>query len=135
MPPVDAERNGAIYSRVSTAQQEDGTSLDTQAQECLNLAESINCPVDSRFIWREQGSGADRHRSGLRELQLLIESKAVTDVFVHAPDRIARDPLDLLNFCRICTEAGVQLHFVVGPSGNDEYTELVGRWIASGRKA
>ena len=125
MPPVDAERNGAIYGRVSTAQQEDGTSLGTQTQECLNLAESINCPVDSRFIWREQGSGADRHRSGLRELQLLIESKAVTDVFVHAPDRIARDPLDLLNFCRICTEAGVQLHFVVGPSGNDEYTELV----------
>ena len=115
MPPVDADRNGAIYGRVSTSQQEEVTSHDTQVQECLNLAESVSCPVDSRFIWREQGSGADRHRSGLRELQMLIESKAVTDVFAFAPDRIARDPLDLLNFCRLCTEAGVQLHFVVGP--------------------
>ena len=125
MPPVDADRNGAIYGRVSTSQQEEGTSLDTQEEGCLNLAESVGCPVDDRFIWREQGSGADRHRTGFRELQMLIESRAFTDVFVFAPDRIARDPLDLLNFCRLCTEADVQLHFVVGPSGNDEYAELV----------
>ena len=48
-----------------------------------------------------------------------------TDVFAYAPDRIARDPLDLLNFCRVCENAGVQIHFVVGPSGNDEYTQLI----------
>ena len=118
-------RRGAIYARVSTAQQEDGTSLEVQVESCLKIADEVGCPIDEDCIWREQGSGADRHRAGLKELQVLVEAGYFPDVFFYAADRCARDPFDLLQFCRLCTDAGTTVHFVVGPSGDDRFMELI----------
>ena len=122
-------RNGGVYARVSTSQQEEGTSIETQVGGCLHLAAQIGCEVEAAHIWREQGSGANPMRPGFQEFMRCIDNKVFTDVFIYAPDRAARDPLDLLNFCRRCSIAGVELHFVVGPQGNDEYTELI-RFVA-----
>ena len=119
-------RNGGIYGRTSTAQQfEEGTSMETQVAACLKLADEIGCVVNEDHTWREQGSGANPYRPGFQEFMRCIDDKVFTDVFVYAPDRAARDPLDLLNFCRRCSSVGVQLHFVVGPQGNDEYADLI----------
>ena len=118
-------RNGAIYARVSTGKQEEGTSLETQVAGSLNLASEIGCEVDEAHIWQEQASGATLMRTGIQELMQHIEDKMFSDVIIHAPDRAAREPLDLLIFCRLCSSAGVQLHFVVGPQGNDEYADLI----------
>ena len=92
---------------------------------CLMLAAEVGCPIREKSIFREQGSGADMFRSLFQELQRRIAAGEFTDVFLYAPDRASRDPLDLLNFCRLCTKSNVEIHFVEGPSGNDEYTELV----------
>ena len=118
-------KNGAIYSRVSTAQQEEGTSINSQVEKSLGLAAEVNCPVNEESIVREQGSGADTSRALFQKLQQRVVAGEFTHLFAYAPDRIARDPLDLLNFCRVCENAGAQIHFVVGPSGNDEYTQLI----------
>ena len=62
--------NGAaIYARVSTAGQEDGTSLDTQVAACLELAHSMGYSVDDAYIWKDQGSGADPERPGMVNLR------------------------------------------------------------------
>ena len=123
-------RSGGIYGRVSSVQQqEEGTSIETQVAACRDLANEIGCEVDDAHVWREQGSGANPMRPGFQELMRCVDDNMFTDVFIYAPDRAARDPLDLLNFCRRCSRAGVQLHFVVGPQGNDEYAELI-RFVA-----
>ena len=54
--------NGVIYSRVSTAQQEDGTSIENQIEKCLEMAAEVNCAVKEENILTEQGSGADTMR-------------------------------------------------------------------------
>ncbi len=119
-------RNAAIYTRVSTTKQEDGTSLETQLAACLNLATELGCTVDNAHIWQEVASGADIiNRRGFKEMRDLIDIGVFTDVFVHATDRASRDPIDLLNFCRQCSRAGVRLHFIVGPQGNDDYADLI----------
>ena len=124
MQQSESDRVGAGYARVSTAQQEDdGTSLETQEMGIRSLAAEINVPIV--FMLREQGSGANRHRTKYVELQHLVRARVATDVFFHAGDRAARDPVDLLNFCRLCAEFGVEVHFVEGPSGHDDYAELI----------
>ena len=124
MTQANLERVGAGYSRVSTAQQEDeGTSLDTQEMGIRKLAAELNIRLE--YMLREQGSGANPHRTKYLELQQIVQARAVTDVFFHAGDRAARDPIELINFCRLCAAFKVGVHFVVGPSGNDDYAELM----------
>ena len=108
----------AIYSRVSTAGQEDGTSLDTQVAACLELAHSMGCAVDDAATLRDQGSGADPERHGLLDLKAVLAAGEVQVLFVFAPDRLARDPLHLLVFRDYLEEIGVDLRFVNGVSGN-----------------
>ena len=123
-------RSGAIYGRVSTVQQqEEGTSIETQVAACLDLANKIGCAVDEAHIWREQGSGGNPMRPKFQELMRCIGENVFTDVFIYAPDRAARDPVELLIFCRLCSSADAQLHFVVGPQGNDDYADLI-RFVA-----
>ena len=111
MESIDGERVGAIYSRVALR---DDFTIDAQVESCLVLAQRIGVPVDETHIWREGGSGMDRNRNGLKELQTLISTHSLTDIIIYSPDRISRDPLHFVVFARQCDEAGARLHFVVG---------------------
>ena len=44
----------AIYTRVSTAQQEEGTSLETQAAASWNVAELDGQPVVPEFVFESK---------------------------------------------------------------------------------
>ena len=46
-----------IYIRVSTAQQEDGTSLGTQLERCRAEAERMGYAVDEGFVWCDTRRG------------------------------------------------------------------------------
>ena len=115
----------AIYARVSTAGQEDGTSLDTQVAACLELAHSMGYSVDDAYIWRDQGSGADPERPGLENLRAVLSAGEVQMLIAYTPDRIARDPLHLLVFRDYLYQIGVDFRFVNGPSGNSPEEQLM----------
>jgi site-specific DNA recombinase len=79
-----------IYCRVSTAGQEDGTSLTTQEQACAAWAKERGIPVIS--VEREVWSGADRHRPGLDSAVRLLEEG---DIFLaYSLDRVSRSQVD-----------------------------------------
>ncbi len=105
----------AIFARVSTERQLRGTSLDTQVDECLELAESLAKTVDPKDILRKQGSGSDPARSGLDDLRDLLELRPITDLIVHTPDRISRNATRLMIFKDFLDTLDVTLHFVRGP--------------------
>ena len=117
--------SAAIYARVSTAQQEDGTSLETQVDSCLGRAETDGLTVEVKHILREQATGADSDRRLLSELRQLVLQGGLDAVIVHSPDRLSRNPLDLMVISEEFSEAGAQLIFVQGPSAASPEDKLV----------
>ncbi len=124
---VNESRKAFLYGRVSTVRQgEEGTSLTTQEDSCRALAAQHGFTVVSEHAIFEQGSGADPLRPGFLKLQHAVETHLVNAVIVYSHDRLARDPLDLLTFARMCAEHEVQLIFVHGPSGTQtDVDELI----------
>ena len=114
-----------VYARVSTAQQEDGTSLDTQADACLELAESLGYRVEKANILRDRGTGADSDRTGMVNLRSILELGQTKCVVAYSPDRIARDPVHLLIFREYLEPMGVDLRFVHGPTGDSPEDRLI----------
>ena len=114
-----------IYARVSTVQQEDGTSLATQEERCRLAAADEGYEVVPEFVWREQWSGAFFDRPCLDQMRLAVTSRLLDAVFVHATDRLARDPLDLLTLMREFSDAVVLLRFVEDPSDSTPEGKLI----------
>jgi site-specific DNA recombinase len=81
----------AIYCRVSTETQEvDGTSLETQLEECRNYCKSKNYRVIREY--QEIKSGLTLDRPILNKVRELIRNGEVERVVVFALDRLTRDP-------------------------------------------
>ena len=115
-----------IYVRVSTLRQmEHGTSLDTQQEECRRLIEYHGHHGVEVSVLRDQGSGADPDRTGFRELCRRIDEGECDALYVHTPDRLAREPVALLTFIQRCGELGIPLHFVEGHSGTSDIDKLI----------
>src|SRR5215203_5810155 len=75
-----------VYTRVSSAAQEDGYSLDTQEQACRAWASERALPVAS--VAHEVWSGGDRHRP---ELDALLARLIPGDVLLsYDLDRLSR---------------------------------------------
>ncbi len=116
----------AIYARVSSrGQVEEGTSLETQVEGCLSFARETGFDVPDSFVFREQASGADSNRSMLSEVRRLARDRRIDALIVFHPDRLSRDATDLMVISEEIAEAGVQLLFVHGPSGNSPEDKLM----------
>ena len=119
--------NGVVYAMVSTsAQRDDGTSLHTQVEACLKLAQSLGIHVAPDCILRDQGPGADSFRPGMVALRSALERSKANRLFVYRPDLLSRDPYDLMAFREYLDTLGVQWHFVHGPKGNTPEDRLIG---------
>ena len=115
-----------IYIRTSTKfQGEKGTSLETQSEECITRAENLGHEVDPDCVWTDMESGAFMSRDGLEKMLEAVRTRRVKMVVIHNPDRLGREPLDLLIIARVFNAAEVRLEFVHGPSDRDPEAELV----------
>src|SRR5215213_9715457 len=85
-------KRAAIYCRVSTSKQEDGTSLDTQEQRCRAHAAELGYAVVETLVVREVYSGAELFdRAGLNRIREAIRRREVDVVIAYAIDRLSRD--------------------------------------------
>jgi len=81
----------AIYCRVSTDNQErEGTSLQTQLENCLNYCRNKGYDVSYRFS--EAYSGLSLERLELNKLRELVRTEAIDVVICYSLDRLTRDP-------------------------------------------
>ena len=110
-------RVAAIYARVNTPQQREGTSWETQVNACREDALAKNFVVPEQYTFEEVGSGADPARPLFLKFNSLIESGRIQAVFIYYPDRYSREPVVLEILSEICDAANVQLHFIHGTSG------------------
>ena len=115
----------AIYVRVSSSVQEDGTSLETQEAECTSLVLSVGYLDNAKCVYREVWPGASLDRPQLNKLRRMAAAGELEALFVYTTDRLARDPYDLLTLMREFDKCGVAVHFVRDSSDSSPEGELV----------
>src|SRR6185369_9884820 len=88
-PPANLQV--AIYARVSSDQQAERHTIDSQIAELKARALQDGCQVREDMLFIDNGhSGASLIRPTLERLRDLIAFSAVDVIYVHAPDRLAR---------------------------------------------
>jgi site-specific DNA recombinase len=110
-----AQPQALVYCRVSTTRQaEEGMSLESQAEACVRLAESRGYAVAR--VTKEVYSGAELwDRPQLARDRADIKAGAFAALFVHATDRLSRDPVHLALIAQECSRVGCELVFVTEP--------------------
>lgn len=106
----------AIYVRVSTRAQEDGTSLGSQEERCRAYAAEHALTVSEAHVVREIFSGAELwDRPLLTTLRQAIREHTVSALITYSTDRLSRDPIHLAIIADECERHRVALHFVTEP--------------------
>lgn len=102
----------AIYTRVSTVSQLDGTSPNEQLQLCKKKAYSLGFYDSNIRIYQEGSSGEDIDtRIELTKLREDVADGIVTAVICTHPDRFSRDLTDKLIVCRELEKDSSKLYF------------------------
>ena len=117
---------GVIYTRVSSDEQVNGTSLDFQEEQCRKYCADKD--VEVLTVFREEGASAkstDRAEF-LRAIEYCRKNKGNVGAFVVAKvDRFARNTEDHFRVRKQLLEYGVTLHSVSEPIGQDPVGKLI----------
>src|SRR5690242_18580835 len=84
---------GATYSRISTAQQKDGVSLDDQDSRMLIYANHNSIDVPEEYRFREQASGFTDERNEYDKIRQLVRNRKINVLIIFGSDRHTRDPI------------------------------------------
>ncbi len=126
-------KKAVIYLRVSTEEQVDNYSLETQEDICRKEAIRRGYEIDMMF--REEGRSA-KNISGRPVLIQLIEycrrkSNKIQAVFVYRLDRISRQTSDYLAIRKKLAESDVKILSATEPTGNSPTEKLVETMLAA----
>ena len=120
---ADAVVRTAIYTRVSTTKQEDGTSPTMQEKRCREEADRRGWEVAA--VWHDSISGTKESRPHLDEMLAAGRRGDFQAVVVYDLDRLARDELTQLLIRRELTEVGLRLVALNLPGGDLDSDESV----------
>jgi site-specific DNA recombinase len=114
----------AIYCRVSTeGQEQDGTSLQTQLEACLEYCNVKRYEVAYKFS--EAWSGLSLERPKLTELREVIRSEQIDAMVVYSLDRFSRDPVHGVILMQELEKHEVLLEAAIENVDNSEVGKLV----------
>ncbi len=120
----EKEMKAAIYCRVSTDNQErEGTSLQTQLENCLTYCRDKGCDVAYRFS--ETYSGLSLERPELDKLRELVRTEAIDVVVCYSLDRLTRDPGHGVIITQELEKHSVKLEAVTENVDNTELGKLI----------
>src|SRR5688572_21949079 len=100
----------AIYSRISTDDRADNSSLETQIAACERYADQQRMTIAGKFS--DVISGAKLDRPGLGKVRELVRIGAVDALVVYCSDRLTRSLAHSLLLREEFKAAGIALHFV-----------------------
>ncbi len=101
--------NTAIYARVSTEEQADGNSLDSQVESCRHYADYQVMNVTQ--VFRDSFTGARIDRPELQKLLKLIVTGEIGAVIVYDSSRWSRDIRVTLELQELFIEYNCELHY------------------------
>ncbi len=129
---MNPTNNAVIYLRVSTEEQVDNFSLDTQGDICKREAARRGYAITQ--IFREEGRSAKTIIGRPTLLQMLEycrrNKRTVQAVFIYRLDRISRQTADYLAIRKKLTECDITLISATEPTGNSPTEKLVETMLA-----
>src|SRR5579883_1493672 len=126
-------KTAIIYLRVSSEEQVENFSLETQEEICRKEAKRRGYEVIE--VFREEGRSA-KTITGRPELLKLLEycrrnKKSIDAVFIYRLDRISRQTQDYLAIRKRLTDYGISLISANEPTGNSPTEKLLETIMAS----
>ena len=116
----------AIYARVSSDQQAERHTIDSQLGELTARASRDGHLVPDDRLFVDNGhSGASLVRPALERLRDLIALAAVGTLYVHAPDRLARSYAHQVLLLEEFAHAGTEVIFLNRPIGDTPEDNLL----------
>ncbi len=122
---MTATGNALIYCRVSgKGQQQDGTSLESQEEECRKHVAKLGLTVGR--VTREVHTGAELWDRPLlsRDREDLVAGRFHA-LIVYESDRLSRDPTHLAIVAEDCVRGGAALEFVIEPLEDSDEGKLL----------
>ena len=116
----------ALYARVSSERQAQQATIDSQIVALRQRAETDGHVVIPHDIYTDDGfSGATLVRPALERLRDHIAEGGLEILYVHSPDRLARRYAYQVLLLDEFRARGVQVIFLLGPSGQSAEDELL----------
>ena len=116
----------AIYARVSSDQQAERHTIDSQLGELKARASRDGHPVRDDMLFVDNGhSGASLVRPALERLRDLVALAGVDILYVHAPDRLARSYAHQVLLLEEFARAGTEVVFLNRPIGDTPEDNLL----------
>ena len=112
------KKRALAYARSASVIEAGQMSLDPQSAEIVRLANEMDYGIAPADALREVASGASLHRPQLNKVRLMAATGEFDALFVYSPDRLSRNPVDLLMLMREFASHGVEVHFVQGSSAS-----------------
>ena len=85
-------KTAAIYTRVSSDQQKENRTIESQVEALLDYADQNGYVVAEEYIFKDEGySGAVLVRPGLERVRDLSAEGQIQVVLVYSPDRLSRN--------------------------------------------
>lgn len=82
----------AIYTRVSSDQQKENKTIESQVEALVSFAEEKGYVLPEEYIFKDEGySGAILVRPGLERVRDLSAEGQIQAVLVYSPDRLSRN--------------------------------------------
>ncbi len=122
---------GVIYTRVSSEEQVQGTSLDFQEEQCRNYCKQKG--IEVLAVFREEGASAKTAARAefLRAIEFCRKNKGSVHAFVVAKvDRFSRNTEAHFMVRKMLLDYGVNLHSVTEPIGSNPMEKLFETMLA-----
>jgi site-specific DNA recombinase len=124
--PATVPLQAAIYARVSSDQQAERHTIDSQLSELKARMARDGHGVRDEMLFIDNGhSGASLVRPALERLRDLIALAAIDLVYVHAPDRLARSYAHQVLLLEEFARAGTTVVFLNRPIGDTPEDNLL----------
>ena len=116
----------ALYARVSTQRQAQADGVTQQLDRLQAHALAQGWTVAAEDIFRDDGySGASLKRPGLERLRDRASLRALDQVLITAPDRLARHYVHQVLLLEEITATGCQVEFLDRPMSQDPHDQLL----------
>ena len=120
------EKAAAIYARVSSDQQKENHTIQSQTAALIEYAKTHGYAVPSPWQFQDEGySGATLLRPGLEAVRDLAATGQIAAVLVYSPDRLSRKYAYQVLLAEEFSRGGVELVFLQAPSGATPEDQLL----------
>jgi len=129
----------AIYARVSSEQQSEAKTIESQLSDLRAHVKALGLVLPSEHEFVDNGySGSNLIRPALEQLRDVVAAGGIDRLYVHCPDRLARNYAHQVLLLEEFLRAGVEVNFLnreVGQTPEDQLLLQVQGMIAEYERA